>query len=733
MLGTLLGGRYKIIAVLGAGGFGQTYLAEDTQRPNNPQCVVKQFKPASQDSRFLEVARRLFNTEVETLRRLGQHDRIPELYGFFEEDHEFYLAQEFIDGTALSDEFIRNGRLSEAEILDLLKDVLGTLEFVHTNRVIHRDIKPANLIRRKSDGKIVLIDFGAVKEIQTQIVSEPGQSSFTVGIGTQGYTPAEQLAGKPRFCSDIYALGITAIQALTGLQPSQINEDADTSELLWQEHVTISPGLEFILDRMVRYHYSQRYQSAADVLTALQRMLELPTDITEVSPSLLLPESLLRQETFLDSPLDWRSKLKRGLKVVAIASVAVGGLVLGIRQLGGLQGLEMGAYDQMMRLRPEMPLDPRLLVVEISEPDLQKLQRATPSDSDVAKVLANLQQYQPRVIGLDLYRDLPQDTGREQLLAQLGAPNVVVITNLGNPPKSDKVPPPPGIPAERVGFNDIPIDQDGIVRRNLMFASTGGQVYHSFALRLALLYLAKENILPRNSEQNPDYIEINNVTFPILQPNDGSYQGLDNAGYQILLNYRASQVAQQVTFTDVLAGNVNPEWVRDKVVLIGTTAPSSRDVFDTPYSGGQSRDFQMAGVVIHAQMVSQLLSAVLDGRPLIWFFSDWLEGVWIVGWAVVGGSLAWWMRHPVLLGLNSTALLVVLTGSSALLFVNHAWVPVVAPAIAFVATNAAVTAYRSYRTQQEKQALTQMFWKDRPLGSVSRPNPSHPNQNPNQK
>lgn len=722
MLGTLLGGRFKITAVLGAGGFGQTYLAEDTERPGNPQCVIKQFKPASQDSRFLDVARRLFNTEVETLRRLGQHDRVPELYSFFEEDHEFYLAQEFVDGTALSDEFIRSGRLSEAEVIDMLKDVLGTLEFVHTNRVIHRDIKPANLIRRKSDGKIVLIDFGAVKEIRTQIVAEPGQSSFTVGIGTQGYTPAEQLAGKPRFCSDIYALGITAIQALTGLQPSQMAEDPDTSELMWQEHVTISPGLSFILDRMVRYHYSQRYQSAVDVLNALQKISDLPTDITDISPSLLLPESLLRQETFLDSAYDWRSRLKQGLKVVAIASLAVGGLILGLRQIGGLQGLELGAYDQMMRLRPEVPVDPRLLIVEITQQDLQTLQRATPSDQDVAQVLANLQRHQPRVIGVDLYRDLPQDVGREQLLSQLQEPNVISITNLGNPPDSDKVPPPPGVPLEQVGFNDFPIDQDGIVRRNLMFASTDGKVYHSFSLRLALLYLAKDNILPRNSRQNPDHIEINNVAFPILQPNDGSYQGLDNAGYQIMLNYRSSVVAEQVMFTEVLAGRIDPALVKDRVVLIGTTAPSSRDLFDTPYSASLQKDFQMAGVVVHAQMVSQLLSAVLDGRPLIRFFPDWLEVVWIVGWAVVGGSLAWWIRHPVLLAVNSTALLVVLSGGSLLLFFGQTWVPVVAPAIAFLVTGAGVTAYRSYRTQQEKQALTQLFWKDRPLGTLSRPN-----------
>lgn len=723
MLETLLSGRYKIMTVLGAGGFGQTFLAEDTQHPDR-QCVVKQFKPASQDSRFLEVARRLFQTEVETLRRLGQHNQIPELYGSFEDEHEFYLVQEFVDGTSISDELANGARMSEVQVIDLLTDVLSILEFVHNNRVIHRDIKPANLIRRKQDGKIVLIDFGAVKEIQTQLTTGTGQSSFTVGIGTQGYTPTEQLAGKPRYCSDIYALGITAIQALTGLQPSQLVEDPDTSEILWQEHAVLSLGLAFVLDRMVRYHYSQRYQSAGEVLHALRKIAELPTDLTEVPPSMLLPESLLQDQTMLNPPLDWRGKLKTGLQMVAIATLAVTSAVLGMREIGWMEPLELATYDQMVRLRPAAPPDPRLLVVAITEDDLQKLQRPTPSDQDVAKVIATLKQYQPQSIGLDLYRDLPQQPGQAQLLKQLQSPNVIAIMNLGNPPDSTKVPPPPKVPPERIGFNDFPIDPDGVVRRNLMFATSDSVVYHSFSLRLALLYLAQRKILPINNPENPQYIEIEGTVFPALEPNDGGYSQEDTAGYQILLDFRSGHnVARQVTFTDVLNGAIQPDWVKDKIVLIGTTAPSGKDLFDTPYSAGREQDFQMPGVVVHAQMVSQLLTTVLDKKPLIWFFPDWVEVLWIIGWGAAGGTLAWCVRHPVVLGLNSVVMIGVLGGTAFILFLNQAWIPVITPAIAFLVTDAAVTAYRSYRSQQEQQQLTQLFWNDRrsgPLGSLNK-------------
>ncbi|NJL85505.1 MAG: serine/threonine protein kinase [Leptolyngbyaceae cyanobacterium SM1_1_3] len=215
--------------------------------------MVKHLQPASRDPNFLQIARRLFATEVKTLRRLGQHDRIPQLLDSFEVGEEFYLVQEFIDGQPLSQELQSSDRFSEAAAIELLRDVLKTLQFIHENHVIHRDVKPENLIRRQCDGQPVLIDFGAVKEIRTQLSDQ--QSALTVGIGTQGYMPHEQLVGKPRYNSDLYALGMTVIRGLTGRLPAELLEHPQTAEAIWQDQVAISDGLKVLLSKMVRYSF----------------------------------------------------------------------------------------------------------------------------------------------------------------------------------------------------------------------------------------------------------------------------------------------------------------------------------------------------------------------------------------------------------------------------------------------------------------------------------------------
>ncbi|MBD1911028.1 MULTISPECIES: CHASE2 domain-containing protein [unclassified Leptolyngbya] len=698
MLGTLLAGRYKIITILGAGGFGQTYLAEDTQESR--RCVVKQFQPALHDNQFLDVARRLFHTEAQTLKRLGKHDQIPELYDFFEENEEFYLVQEYIAGHSLASELSRQHRLPENGAIALLRDVLEVLQFVHQHQVIHRDIKPGNLIRREHDGKIVLIDFGAVKEIGTQLsTSMGGMTSFTVGIGTQGYTPSEQLMGRPRFSSDIYALGMTAVQAVTGLSPSQLPDDPDTLEIQWKDKALISPSFEFVLDRMVRYDHTQRYPNVDDVLNALDKLAELPTNLTEVPRDLLLPESLRgRDYTMPLPPESWRQMVVAGAKAIAIAAVSVSGLLLGMRQLGWMEPLEVGVFDQMTRFQPTPEPDPRLLVVEITEEDLRALKRATPSDQTLANTIKTLQASKPQVIGLDLLRDLPQEPGQAELLKQLKANNVIAITKLGDT-EADQIPPPPQTPPEQVGFNDFPIDADKVIRRNLLFASTADQNYFSFATRLALKYLAAQGIEPQPlSSEDPYQIKLGQAQLTPLNSTSGGYQNLDDRGYQILLRYRqAGSPARMVRLTDVLDGKVQPDWVQGKIVLIGTTAPSAKDLFYTPYSAGEQEEHQMAGVVVHAQMTSQLLSAALGEQPLFWYFPDWAEGLWIVGWAVVGGVLGWFVRNPLLLAGNTGLWLLVIVGGGFVLFTHGGWVPVVAPAIAFFLTDGGVAGFRILR------------------------------------
>ncbi|MBW4674343.1 MAG: serine/threonine protein kinase [Desmonostoc geniculatum HA4340-LM1] len=314
MLGQLLDGRYQVLQVLGGGGFGQTYIAQDTHRPGFPKCVVKHLKPVSRSVEFLETARRLFTSEAETLEQLGNHDQIPRLLAYFEHNQEFFLVQDFIQGHTLKAELTPNERWTENRVIELLEQVLGILQFIHSQNVIHRDIKPDNIIRRQQDGKLVLIDFGAVKQMQTQLLTVAGHTGASIIIGTPGYMSTEQGQGKPRPNSDIYSLGIIGIQALTGLHPINFEEDLDTGEISWQHQAQVSCELASVLSKMVLHHFKQRYQSAAEVLRALKHFdtrvelsftqppqvsLSQQTSIEYSPASILSPENYNRLEKIL--------------------------------------------------------------------------------------------------------------------------------------------------------------------------------------------------------------------------------------------------------------------------------------------------------------------------------------------------------------------------------------------------------------------------------------------------
>ena len=293
----LLQNRYCAQQPIGQGGFGVTYLAQDEQRPGQPQCVIKRLKPYSQDTQSLDTVRRLFDQEAMILEKLGQHDQIPRLLAHFEQDGEFYLVQEYIEGEDLEREI---KVLNEPQAIALIQEILEILQFVHASGVIHRDLKPSNLIRRKRDNKLVMIDFGAVKEIRNQATVETGQRSITVGIGTPGYMPSEQAVGKPRFSSDIYALGMLGIMALTGeSDPEEILKNPDTEELMWRDKLksSISPGFAQIIDKMVFYDFRSRYQTVEEVQKALDGLSgELnykPTNPTAVNNSSFIPFTTL--------------------------------------------------------------------------------------------------------------------------------------------------------------------------------------------------------------------------------------------------------------------------------------------------------------------------------------------------------------------------------------------------------------------------------------------------------
>ena len=280
---TPLGGRYQVIQQLGEGGFGKTFLARDKHLPGHPVCVIKQLNPQVTDAASLQTASRLFDTEAQVLYQLGDHNQIPRLMAHFEDGQEFYLAQEFVDSEPLGRVLVQGEPWPQGRALALLQDLLQVLSFVHEQNVIHRDIKPANLLCRRQDGRIVLIDFGAVKQVNTQFFNpQTGRTNLTISIGTQGYMPNEQLGGTPHFSSDVYAVGVIGIQALTGIQPKHFGQDPRTGELEWRQSAPdLAPEFADVLDRMVRYDFRARYPTAAEALKALQ---QLPAELQEMMP-----------------------------------------------------------------------------------------------------------------------------------------------------------------------------------------------------------------------------------------------------------------------------------------------------------------------------------------------------------------------------------------------------------------------------------------------------------------
>lgn len=392
-----------------------------------------------------------------------------------------------------------------------------------------------------------------------------------------------------------------------------------------------------------------------------------------------------------------------------VASIAVSALMIGVQNFGILEETELNFSDRLVRLKPDEGKDPRLLVVTITEEDIQTLGKSPPVDDQTFDLLLQkLAQYQPRAIGLDIYRDLPVEPGNAELVTRLQLnDNIIAVCKVGDS-SSPGLPPPPTVPEDRLGFSDIVVDSSGVVRRNLLFQTPDKTskcpADRSFGLRLALEYLKKEGIQEQSTSQ--EYLQLSSTIFKPLEEDTAGYQNVDARGYQILLNYRsAANVAQQVTLTEVLAGRVNPILVRDRIVLIGATT-SSNDYFYTPYSKSQQQQLRMPGVLLHAQIVSQILSAVLDKRSLIWFFPGWVEVPWILVWSLIGGSLAWRIRHPLVLVLAGGAALGGLFGICYFLFFTwQGWVPFVPPALALLGTGVSLISYKAYRLTNQPQPI----------------------------
>ncbi|MEB3311640.1 MAG: EAL domain-containing protein [Snowella sp.] len=386
---------------------------------------------------------------------------------------------------------------------------------------------------------------------------------------------------------------------------------------------------------------------------------------------------------------DWRSLL-----VITSISGLVAGSVGWTKSQGRLQFLELLAYDAWVQLQPQQPLDNRLLVVGITEQDIRNQKRWPLSDAVVAELLTNLQQHQPKVIALDLFRDIPHQPGHEQLQTVLKADNIIVANQLAAPNGEKGVVAPAGVPPERIGFVDLVIDADNVVRRGLIaVASRSGKKYPSLALQTSLRYLADYPIKPVFTDQR---LQLGKAYFNRLQVNSGAYQlpPSEVAGWQTLMRFRSPAIAKTVSLTDVLKNQVNPQWINNRIILIGVTAPSGKDTFPTPYSSGQTKDFEMPGVIIHAQLVSQILGAALGGEQQFWFWNSGQEWLWLGFWSFLGAILTCRLKRLLTFGLSLAIAVIVLWLLCGFAFLQAGWIPFVAPLLGLLLSSGSMLAYK---------------------------------------
>ncbi|MEH1782792.1 MAG: adenylate/guanylate cyclase domain-containing protein [Nostoc sp.] len=401
------------------------------------------------------------------------------------------------------------------------------------------------------------------------------------------------------------------------------------------------------------------------------------------------------------------AKLKRLLwqgRGVLITTPSVAGVVILLRLSGLMQPWEWAAFDQYMRLRPQEAPDERIVIVGVNLADMKKIRQPIVPDGLYAQLLQKLKARKPRAIGLDIYRDFPVEPGHQELTKVFAStPNLIGIQRVVGDNQREPIDPPPVLKDKgQVGANDLIVDADKKVRRSLLYLTDkNGETVYSFALYLALLYLDAEGIAPETSGQTKNW-QLGKTRFTPFAGNDGGYVRADDRGYQILINYRgAARHFSTVSMTDILGDKVPPEWGRDRIILIGNVSESFEDLFFTPYSSGLLTSPEpMAGVEIHANMASQIISAATAGRPLIKSWSQPVEIGWIFLWSFVGASLTWQWRYAggvTFLSLQKITSPIlpagVLLASTYAAFIASWWIPVVPPLLALLGSAIAITVH----------------------------------------
>ncbi|OKH43547.1 hypothetical protein NIES30_24660 [Phormidium tenue NIES-30] len=398
-----------------------------------------------------------------------------------------------------------------------------------------------------------------------------------------------------------------------------------------------------------------------------------------------------------------------------VPGVVVLGLVVGARLLGLFQGLELKMLDTLLRWRPAEPTDERVLIVGIDEADIQRLGTYPVPDGVLAELLQTLAVHRPRAVGIDIYRDMAVEPGHAALVETLATkPYVIGIENiLSNPPVAG----PTYLPPEQVGFVDFPQDDDGFVRRALLGSPNAvGEFRFSLALRLAETYLQAEGLALENGLRDPWAMRFGSVEFSQISPHAGGYVGVDAGGHQVLLNGRSgSQPFRQVTLQQVLDNAVDPTWIEDAIVLVGITSSSAKDFLNSAAVASDNPGL-VYGVVMQAHATSQLVSAVMEGRPLLRTWPDGLEYLWIVLWGGVGTVLIGWVRSPswylLTLGLIGLGLVGVSFG---LLWLGGWWLPLVPTLVVFSVNGLVLPGFYLYdqtlrsRIAERQQIIDQTY------------------------
>lgn len=409
--------------------------------------------------------------------------------------------------------------------------------------------------------------------------------------------------------------------------------------------------------------------------------------------------------------LEWlRSPTLVSLALGFVASL----VVIGLRTAGFLQFVELATYDVYLRVKEHKSvLEPRVVLVQAFEADIQKLAEWPVSDRNMYEVLRKLLADDPVAVGVDLYRDIPVPPGSEDLTALLTRDKRVFFIEKFGKDSSKRVAGPAVLRGtEQIGFADVTVDDDGVVRRGLLFLDDGKNFSMSLSLRLALAFLAEKGVTPQPGSPDPANLRLGSVTLRPFEANDGPYVRADALGYQYLLDYRGgAQRFRTYTLSDVLEGRVDPNVIKGNVVIVGVNAESVKDAFLTPYDRFTSRGQATAGIAVHGYEVSQLIRAALDGDAPMQFLSDRFENLWILLWGIAAALMGRVARSTLRFSLLTVSGLVLLVGATLLAFINHWWLPVGPVAIAWVTSAGLVTAFLSGHERQEKKFLMDIFSK----------------------